>query len=740
MSNDMEDILNIFFEECDEYLPQLEEGLNSINGGDHSPETINAIFRAVHSIKGGAGSFGLDRLVRFAHVYENALDKLRSNEISPSEEIIKVMLLAMDVLSDLVSEAKGTASQVDEARISDALNQLENIKPKHEDPSYKGNDIETASESEHIPNDFQPIPVNFDIIELDSADESVNNKDGAIKQAFEVTFRPAAGLYERGDDARNLLNSLVSLIPNERQSEIEVTCLYKTDISIKDVKAENPSLTWSVTLPAIEGITKEHILDVFDWVNDVCSIDIKEPIEPETETNEDTFVPVKFAGSLDDIIEDAASETEEATSQAELPANIVDAPTAPHKKKEHAGGSIRVDTDRIGALMNLVGEMVIAQASLESALSQSSSSDDGEMLKRISTMKALVRDIQSNVMSMRAQPVKTVFQRMNRVVRESSALAGKDIQLILEGEDTEVDRTLIENLSDPLTHMLRNAVDHGIEPVEKRREAGKDERGTIWLSASHKSGRIVIEIRDNGGGINTSKVQEIALKRGIISPSDNLTENEINELIFAPGFSTAEKVSDLSGRGVGMDVVKAAIHTLGGRVSIQSVEGEGTIFTLSLPLTLAVLDGMLIECSGSVMVVPVASVIELVTASYETDIYAIPDGSHVVSVRGQCVPLIYLSEALELPDHKKTSELQQIMVLIVENEEGARGALVVDKARDQVQVVIKSIEKNYRRIEGVSAATILGDGSVSLILDISTLISKAIKRLDTRNNARFATN
>lgn len=290
--------------------------------------------------------------------------------------------------------------------------------------------------------------------------------------------------------------------------------------------------------------------------------------------------------------------------------------------------------------------------------------------------------------------------------------------------------------------MLRNAVDHGIETPQARLAAGKPAQGTIWLSARHRSGRILIEIRDDGGGINTQRVLQTAIKRGIVPSGASLGENEINELIFAPGFSTAETVSDLSGRGVGMDVVKQAIQNLGGRVNIKSTQGKGTLFTLSLPLTLAVLDGMLIECRGSTMVVPVSSVVELVTVQLKDDVYTIPDGSHVVSVRGRCIPLIYLGDELTLPEVEsvqeethhmgRAGEEGQLIVLVVENEAGARAALVVDGVRDQAQVVIKSIEKNYRQIKGVSAATILGDGSVSLILDVSTLIVSATKRVDTR--------
>lgn len=355
-------------------------------------------------------------------------------------------------------------------------------------------------------------------------------------------------------------------------------------------------------------------------------------------------------------------------------------------------------------------------------------------MESITSMQALTRDIQDAVMAVRAQPVRSVFQRMQRVVREACSMTDKDITLTLEGEDTEVDRTLVEKLTDPLTHMLRNAVDHGIESAEDRLAAGKSATGHILLSAGHRSGRILITIKDDGGGINRERVLATAIKRGIVAPDAALTDDEINNLIFAPGFSTAATVSDLSGRGVGMDVVKQAILGLGGRITINSVEGEGTTFCLSLPLTLAVLDGMLIVAAGSTMVIPISSVVETMMINPQ-DIYALPDGSRMVSIRGNCMPLIPLGAELGLSDSPVTPA--EAVILIVENESGARVALVVDKICDQAQVVIKSIEKNYRQIPGVSAATILGDGSVSLILDVPALIASAVRGLDTRPpNAR----
>lgn len=723
----MDDILKIFFEECDELLPELERGLGELSDDDASKETINAIFRVAHSIKGGAASFGLERLVRFAHTYESALDCLRSETVVPNDEIVRIFFSAMDVLSDLVAEAKGTGDTVDDERIDDNIKKLKSIIEMGNGPEEPA-----SSESSPVPENFEPVAFDFGGFDFDEPEENAEGGD------FSVQFTPHSDLYVRGDDARNLLLGLKELVPEEHQDGFHVVCdQEKLPASLNELPAEEALLSWTVTVPQADGqVTEEQIREVFDWVDDVCDLTITTTGGNGPDGGGD--------GSLPPLEE----EPPPAQPQKETVAPTTEPKVAPkeekkpakHVKKAEQSPSIRVDLNRISMLMDMVGEMVIGQASLESVLEKSGALDNQELLKSLSVMRSLTRDIQDAVMAVRAQPVRSVFQRMHRVVREASNLAKKDIALVLEGEETEIDRTLIENLTDPLTHMLRNAVDHGVESPEKRRESGKSEQGTIWLSAYHRSGRILIDIKDDGGGINRERVFQIAVQKGIVAPDAQLTEDEVNELIFAPGFSTAEKVSDLSGRGVGMDVVKQAIQNLGGHVSIKSTPGQGTLFSLSLPLTLAVLDGMLIECRGSTMVVPVTSVVELMTVKAPQEIHIIPDGTRVILVRGRCIPLIYLADALTLPwvepgdkpAAKRTEQEDQLIVLIVENEAGARAALVVDGIRDQAQVVIKSIEKNYRRIEGISAATILGDGSVSLILDVSTLIAATTKRVDTR--------
>ena len=383
--------------------------------------------------------------------------------------------------------------------------------------------------------------------------------------------------------------------------------------------------------------------------------------------------------------------------------------------------TIRVDLDRVDRLIDLVGELVIngamlMQRSIEAGLGHSSAVAVG-----LDELENLTREIQDSVMAIRAQPVKSVFARMPRLVREVAALTGKQVRLVTEGEGTEVDKTVIEHLADPLTHMIRNAIDHGLERPEERQLAGKPEQGTVKLAAMHRSGRIVIEVSDDGAGINRSRVKASAVSKGLIPADAVLTDDETDNLIFLPGFSTAETISDISGRGVGMDVVRRSIQALGGRIAISSRPGQGSTFTLSLPLTLAVLDGMVVTVAGQTLIVPLTAIIETLQPRADS-IHEIGDGARVLNIRGTYVPLLAVDSVL---GWKQSGIEAGSVVLLVEADGGVRAALLVDAIQGQQQVVIKSLEANYRQVPGVAAATILGDGRVALILDVDGMISDA---------------
>jgi two-component system chemotaxis sensor kinase CheA len=403
------------------------------------------------------------------------------------------------------------------------------------------------------------------------------------------------------------------------------------------------------------------------------------------------------------------------------PANTQQAPQqlAQHQGSQPAA-TIRVDLDRVDRLIDLVGELVINQSMLAQRVMEAGIARLSDVAVGLDDLEQLTRDIQDSVMAIRAQPVRPIFQRMSRVVREVADMTGKSARLVTEGENCEVDKTVIERLADPLTHMIRNAIDHGLEAPEKRVAAGKPEQGTVRMVAAHRSGRVVIEVSDDGGGIDRARVRQIAVDRGIIAADAQLTEAEIDDLIFAPGFSTASSVSDVSGRGVGMDVVRRSIQALGGRITITSRPGQGTTFTLSLPLTLAVLDGMVVTVAGQTLVVPLSAIVETLQPK-AADVHALGESARVIGIRGTFVPLIDVGSVLGYRETE--ADPLASVAMMVETENQSQCALMVDGIIGQQQVVIKSLETNYGHVFGVAGATILGDGRVAVILDVDAIVA-----------------
>jgi two-component system chemotaxis sensor kinase CheA len=389
--------------------------------------------------------------------------------------------------------------------------------------------------------------------------------------------------------------------------------------------------------------------------------------------------------------------------------------------------TIRVDLDRVDRMIDLVGELVITEAMLSQRVLEAGLARTSAVAMALEELEALTREIQDSVMAIRAQPVRSVFQRMPRLVRELAVHTGKQVRLVTEGEGTEVDKTVIERIADPLTHMIRNAIDHGLESTEARLAAGKPAEGLVRLSALHRSGRIVIEVSDDGAGINRPRVKAKAVENGLISADAQLSDDEIDNLIFLPGFSTASAISDISGRGVGMDVVRRSVQAMGGRISITSRPGQGSTFTLSLPLTLAVLDGMVVKTSDQTLIIPLGAVLETLRPN-AADVYPLDNRTSVLALRGGYVPIVDIAEVLEFG--QRTVVPEQSVALLVESEGGSRAILLVDEIQGQRQVVIKSIEANYRAVYGIAAATVMGDGHVALILDVDTVVSV------TRDSAR----
>ena len=697
-------IKETFFQECEEQLAELESGLLSMEAGETDSEIINAVFRAVHSIKGGAGAFGLEALIRFAHVFETAMDEMRSGRLEPAPEPLKIMLRAADVLADLVRAAQ-CGETADETHSQALAEELRGLSPNCVVEDEAGED---ASDD----FDFQPLSA---AAPLEPA-----------ARAWRICLRPRADLYAKANETALLLREL------GRLGRIEVELDASALPLLADLDPEAAYLAWTIVLTG--DVAEDAVREVFEFVDGDCDLEITEITVAESSVDAG---PASAAPDLD-----IAALLMKAQVAAEVPVELPGLPSVPSPANDSppaeksaaeasarhpvaapasAGATIRVDLDRVDRLIDLVGELVINQAMLSQRVMEAGLAGASAVAMGLDELEQLTREIQDSVMAIRAQPVKSVFQRMPRLAREVAALTGKQVRLITEGEGTEVDKTVIERLADPLTHMIRNAIDHGLEGPETRLAAGKPAEGLVRLTAAHRSGRIVIEVADDGGGIDRPRVKAIAVERGLIAPDAVLSDEEIDNLIFMPGFSTASEVSDISGRGVGMDVVRRSIQALGGRISITSRPGRGSTFTMSLPLTLAVLDGMVVTVGGQTLVAPLTAIVETLQPR-AADVHGIGGGdARVLAVRDSYVPMIDVGAALGY--RVEPLDPSCGVVLLIEGEGGARAALLVDAIQGQRQVVIKSLEANYRQVAGVAAATILGDGRVALILDIDTIVA-----------------
>ena len=693
----MEAIKQTFFQECEEQLAELETGLLAMQAGEGDTETVNAVFRAVHSIKGGAGAFSLGALVRFAHVFETCLDKVRSDRLAPGPHVFKVLLRAADVVADLVRAARD-GGEVDAARSEALAQELSALDGGAPPP-------EAAADDDGMDGfAFAAVP----ILAADAPPAG---------QRWMVRFRPLPALYAKANDAALLLRELARL------GSIDVALDLAGLPGLAELEPEGAYLAWAVTLATSEP--ESAIREVFDFVEGDCEIEV----HPLAEAAEAGPGPAGMDEAPAPEVDVMAMILQAQGFAAEAPPAPPARPAeAPGKREEHGSApkpTIRVDLDRVDRLIDLVGELVINQAMLAQRVVESGVARSSKVTLGLDDLEQLTREIQDSVMAIRAQPVKAVFQRLPRLARELAALTGKQVRLVTEGEATEVDKTVIEHLSDPLTHMIRNAIDHGLERPEERVAAGKPAEGLVRLAALHRSGRIVIEISDDGAGINRPRVKESAIKKGLVAPDAALSDEEIDNLIFMPGFSTAETVSDISGRGVGMDVVRRSIQALGGRIAIASRPGKGSTFTMSLPLTLAVLDGMIVLVEGETLIVPLTAIIETLQLRAST-VHAVGDGARVVAIRGSYVPLVDVGVSLGY--RYDPAPAANSVALLIEGEGGSRAALLVDAIQGQRQVVIKSLEANYQQVPGVAAATILGDGRVALILDIDAIV--AASRMD----------
>jgi two-component system chemotaxis sensor kinase CheA len=728
-----DELKQTFFEETKEGLEAIDAGLTDIRDGGESDDTVNAVFRAIHSAKGGAGVFGFEELVKFAHVFETVLDAIRHGTLAPGPDILDVLFTASDVLSDFVAMARSGETPPpgygDECRTA-----LEGLIG----PGESG-DADTAVDDFA---DIAFVPVRIENFDDEPSPRSSVPSESCGERCYAINFRPNSAFLE-SQDPLFFLQELRTLGTFELAAHTE---------ALPPLAELSPAVSyigWTGTLRT--SWTHHDIERVFAFVADKCELEIVElaapdggvdvagdcgvgsdqvfefapALPPDTEPVPAGPMPVEPVSAEPVLAEPVSAEPVLAAPEALQPSPPAPIAAPARGAKEARGPTvlsaattIRVELEKIDRVVNMVGEIVIAQAMLGQVVQELPPDVMSRVAQRIEDVFHHTRELKNSVMSMRAQPVKTVFQRMTRLVRELAAKTAKKVQLEMQGENTEVDKTVIERLSDPITHIIRNSIDHGIEAPAARLAAGKKEAGTIRLSAEQRGGRIVIEVSDDGAGINSDRVLKKARERGLVAADAVLNQDEINNLIFLPGFSTAEVVSDLSGRGVGMDVVRRNIQDLGGRITLKSEAGRGMTIELALPLTLAVMDGMIVRVAQETYVMPISAIVECIRPA-STDIRPLVGTCGALQIRGSIVPLVYLGEVFDVPGFVR--DPAECTVIVIEGSDRARLGLVVDELCGHQQVVIKSIEENYGSVPGIAAATILGNGRVAFIVDIEKL-------------------
>ncbi|MDO7084963.1 chemotaxis protein CheA [Pseudocolwellia sp. AS88] len=694
MSIDLSQFIPSFLEESFEGLELMESSLLSLEQGD--TETINSIFRAAHSIKGGAGTFGFDAVTEFTHLVETLLDEMRDGRRDIAQGDIEILLDSVDCMRLLVMSIKEDTTCEDE-KIIEVTAQLE--------ATLKGSDISSIAETSNI---------------------QVNNETASDQTTWLIEFIPEHHLVKTGNDPQFLFNALADL------GEVSIEANSSELPALNDMDPEELYLSWSITLVA--DIDIEEIKEVFEWVEDECQLTITKKQIPSSQDNNNT-PQVKTDNPL--LINEPS--TAESTNnkqnnvQADESAPPIAKTTEPELKVKPAAatvkttkpkadvGSIRVGVDKVDSLINLMGELVITQSMLSELGNDFDLSKVERLNRGLEQLLQNTKELQESVMRIRMLPISFAFNRFPRLIHDLSKKTGKQIELILKGEQTELDKTVMEQIGDPLVHLVRNAVDHGIESTDVRLANGKPEQGTIILNAYHQGGSIVIEISDDGGGINREAVFNKAIEKGIVDGNTSLTDSQVFDLILEPGFSTAKELSDISGRGVGMDVVKKNIQSLGGRIQIESTEGKGSTFKVHLPLTLAILDGQLVRVGSEIYIIPLITIVESLQAQSEL-INRVSGDMVVYRLREDNVPVLPIYQLFNL--EAETKEVEGSLLVVVEAEDQKIG-LMVDDLLAQQQVVIKSLNENYQQVEGISGATILGDGSVAMILDIPGIIQMA---------------
>jgi two-component system chemotaxis sensor kinase CheA len=662
---DISDFYQTFFDEADELLADMEQHLLDLVPEAPDSEQLNAIFRAAHSIKGGAGTFGFSVLQETTHLMENLLDDARRGEMQLNTDIINLFLETKDIMQE----------QLD---------------------AYKSSQEPDAASFEYICHALRQLA-------LEAKGEAMSPAAGAkltVVDSEDANSEMAIAPEHSGGQTRIVLSRLKAGEPEMLQEELSNLAQISHVVKTADSLSAN-----------LDGAVSQD-----DIVAVLCFVIEADQIAFETAT---TTAVTETAAVVE--VEAPAVAVPAAVNAPVLKAVPKETATAPRVEREKPAKasestSIRVAVEKVDQLINLVGELVITQSMLAQRSNELDPVEHGDLITSMGQLERNARDLQESVMSIRMMPMEYVFSRFPRLVRDLAGKLNKQVELTLMGSSTELDKSLIERIIDPLTHLVRNSLDHGIESPENRMAAGKSAVGNLILSAEHQGGNICIEVTDDGAGLNRERILAKAMSQGM-AVSENMTDEDVGMLIFAPGFSTAEQVTDVSGRGVGMDVVKRNIQEMGGHVEIKSKQGAGTTIRILLPLTLAILDGMSVKVSGEVFILPLNAVMESLQPRDE-DLHPLAGGERVLEVRGEYLPLVELWKVFDVQG-AKTEATQGIVVIL--QSAGRRYALLVDQLIGQHQVVVKNLESNYRKVPGISAATILGDGSVALIVDVQAL-------------------
>ncbi|HEY3064475.1 MAG TPA: chemotaxis protein CheA [Methylomirabilota bacterium] len=663
----VESALQMFFEEAADLLRDFEEGLLRLESAPADKDVINRVFRSAHTIKGTSGMLGLDAIARFTHVLEDLLMRLRKGELAASRPIVDTLLASGDVLRGLL-EAGRTGGDIDEPRMEGIMAALQ-AHARGETPS--------------------PAP-------------AAPAAAAATADAYTIRFVPPPDLLTRGLDPIRLLDTLEDL-----GTISDITADTTRLPSLAELDPETAYLGFRCTLRTTRPVAA--IENVFEFVGDRTAVTVE-------------VCGSGGAGSVSAAGAPAADGLEDRRSGRDR--------RAPGADGSGESATIRVPTAKVDRLINLVGELVVTQSMVAQLVTRFSADRLGQLQEAVAQMDRHARDLQERVMAVRMLPIRTVFSRFPRLVRDLAQANGKEVALERVGEDTELDKTVIERISDPLTHLVRNAVDHGIEPPDVRVQAGKRGAGRLTLRAYQQGGNIYIEVADDGRGLQRERIVAKAVELGLIEGDDALTDHDVWALIFRPGFSTAARVTQVSGRGVGMDVVARNVEALGGSITIHTEPGRGTTFRVKLPLTLAILDGQLLRVGDAIYILPLVSIVESVRPR-RSDLNTLLGDTETVTIRREVMSMIRLHRVFDVAP--STEDPTTGLVVIVEHD-GRRVALLVDELLGQQQVVIKSLETNFQRTEGIAGATILGDGRVALILDVPGLVALARSRPRLRDD------